>query len=97
MSRLSKVGAYQAAWDPASINDGDEATTDVTVAGAKLGDLALCSLEVDVQDLQLSAAVTAEDTVSVTLSNSTGGAINLGSSTLRVAVYSADVMFGSAA
>lgn len=73
-------------WDPGSIADGDEATKDVTVTGAALGDFVLASFSLDVADLALVAAVTAADTVTAQLLNNTGGAIDLGSGTLRVRV-----------
>jgi len=91
MSRMSGMTA-SATWDPASILDGDEVAVDVTVPGAALGDFALASLGVDVADLQLDANVTAANTVTAVLSNSTGGAVNLGSSTLRIKVIPADVI-----
>jgi hypothetical protein len=73
-------------WDPGSVADGDEAATTVTVTGAELGDYAIASFSLDVTDLILDAQVTAEDTATVVLANNTGGAINLGSGTLRVKV-----------
>lgn len=91
MSRLSGTLA-SATWDPGGILDGDEAAVEVTVPGAQLGDFAFASLGVDVADLQLRADVTAADTVTAVLSNSTGGTVNLASSTLRVKVVPADVI-----
>jgi len=76
-----------AVWDPPSIADGDEDVNDVTVTGAILGDFAVASFSIDVNDLNLSAAVGAANTVEVQLSNSTGGAIDLDSATVRVRVY----------
>lgn len=72
--------------DWGSIADGDEEAEEVTVTGAALGDFAIASMSVDVADLQLSADVTAANTVTCVLSNSTGGAIDLGSGTLKVMV-----------
>lgn len=91
MSRMSGMTA-SATWDPASILDGDEVATDVTVPGAALGDFALASFSLDVADLSLTADVTAANTVTAVLSNSTGGAVNLGSGTLRVKVIPYDVI-----
>jgi len=71
-------------WDPGSIADGDEEAKEITVTGALLGEFALASFSLDVQDLALSVSVTAADTVTAVLSNNTGGAIDLGSGTLRV-------------
>lgn len=72
--------------DWGSIADGDEEVEEVTVTGAELGDYARASFGLDVEDLELSAQVTAANTVTVTLSNNTGGGIDLGSSTLFVQV-----------
>jgi parallel beta-helix repeat protein len=73
--------------DPASIPDGDEAAYDVTVTGATLGDYVLsCSFSIDVMDVVLSGQITSSNTVSVVFANNTGGAIDLGSGTLRVLV-----------
>lgn len=73
-------------WNPGSVADGDEEAKEVTVTGAILGDFAMASFSLDVSDLQLSADVTAADTVTCILSNSTGGAVNLAEGTLRIRV-----------
>lgn len=77
--------------DFADLNDEDEAVEEITVTGAALGDFVDVSLSIDVADLFLSGAVTAADTVTVQLSNLTGGAINLGSALIRVKVTGAPV------
>lgn len=76
----------EATFDAASMLDGNEEAVDVTVPGAVLGDFVFVSIDVDVLDLELSAQVTAANTVTVSLSNNTGGTIDLGSGTLRVKV-----------
>lgn len=76
-----------ATWNPASIADGDEESTAVTVTGAQLGDYAIASTNQDVFDLVLDAQVTAADTVTCVLANNTGAAINLGELTLYVRVF----------
>lgn len=73
-------------WDPGSIADGDEEAKEITVTGAVLGDLVLASFSLDVQDLVLRASVTAADTVTAILANNTGGAIDLGSGTLKAKI-----------
>lgn len=73
-------------WDPGAIADGDEEVKDVVCTGALLGDYAIASFSLDLTDLVICAAVTAADTVSVSLLNNTGGSINLGSGTVRVLV-----------
>jgi hypothetical protein len=78
-------------WDAGSIGDGNEEEEDVTVVGAALGDKAEATLGVDTEDLDVTAAVTSEDTVTVTVANNTGGAIDLGSTTLTVYVYKTEL------
>ena len=75
-----------ATWDPGSIADGDELAQEVTVTGAALGDFAFASFSLDVTDLNLEAQVTAANTATAVLANSTGGAIDLASGTVRVVV-----------
>lgn len=91
MSRLSGYRA-SATWDAGAIADGNEEALEVTVPDAKLGDFAFASLDIDVADLMLSAAVTAANTVTCVLANNTGGSINLGEATLRVKVVPENVM-----
>ena len=95
-NKLPALNAYLQASetkDWGNIADGDEEAEEVTVTGAALGDFAVASMSIDITDLVLTAAVTAANTVTVSLSNDTGGAINLGSGTLTVKVFKA----GSAA
>lgn len=72
-------------YDPPSIADGAMTSTTVTYAGAAIGDkfFAVFSLAVPAGAI-LDAQVTAADTVTVTLFNKTGGALDLASGTLRV-------------
>lgn len=76
-----------ATWDPASIANGAEAATDVTVTGAALGDFALASFSLDVTGLVLDAQVTTANTVTCVLANNTGAAVNLSSGTVYVKVF----------
>ena len=80
-----RVLAGSATVDFGSIADGDELASDITVTGAALGDIVMVSHSLDVADLQLTADVTAANTVSVVVSSS-GDAVNLGSGTVRVLV-----------
>ena len=73
-------------WDAASIDDGNEVVTTVTVPGASVGDFVLVSSSLDVVDLTLVGQVTAANTVTIQLGNWTGGALNLGSGTYHVLV-----------
>lgn len=78
------VGSETKDWG--SIADGDNLTEAVTVTGAALGDIAHASMSVDITGLQLTAYVSATDTVTCVLSNTTGSAVDLGSGTLRAIV-----------
>lgn len=73
-------------WNPGSIANGAEESQDVTVTGAALGDFALGSFSVDTADMSISASVTATNTVTVSLLNNTGGAIDLVNATVRAIV-----------
>ena len=73
-------------WNPASIASGASESKEVTVTGAALGDFALVSFNLDVQDITLTADVTAANTVTAVLANNSGGAVNLASGTLKVLV-----------
>ena len=75
-----------ATYDPASLLDGDGATTAVTVTGASLGDFAEASFSLDLQGITLTAWVSSSNTVSVRFQNETTGTIDLGSGTLRAKV-----------
>lgn len=75
-----------ATWDPSSIVDGNEEACEITVTGAALGDFVIgVSFSLDVQDLQLTADVTAANTVTAVLSSS-GDTVDLASGTVRVVV-----------
>ena len=78
--------ATTATWDPGSIASGAKEAKDVTVTGAALGDFALVSFSLDVADVTLTADVTATNTVTALLANNSGGAVDLGSGTLKVLV-----------
>ena len=89
LGRLDNILAASKAWDPSSIDDGNEEALEVTVPGAALGDFVLSSLNVDMLDCVLRGAVTAADTVTLVIANNTGGAINIASSTANVLVIKA--------
>jgi len=86
INQLGTAFSASATWDADSIADGGEEAKEVTVTGAALGDYVLASLSIDIADLQLDAHVTAADTVTCILSNSTGEAVNLASATIYVMV-----------
>lgn len=75
-----------AEWNPGSIADGDEAVQEITVSGAILGDFCEVTMSLDVTDLNLTAQVTAGDSVTAQLCNSTGGAIDLSTGTVRARI-----------
>lgn len=83
----SNVLGGSATYDPPNLADGTAANTTVTVSGAALGDFALASFSLSLQGIAISAAVTAADTVTVVLSNQTGGALDISSGTLRARVW----------
>jgi hypothetical protein len=56
--------------------------TTVSVPGAKLGDKAVASMSIPIGNLAMTAVVSAADTVTVTLINLSGVAVDLGSGTL---------------
>jgi hypothetical protein len=79
-------GVGRATYDPANMADGAGLTTAVGAFGALLGDHAEASFSLDLQGITLTAWVAASDVVGVRFQNETGGAIDLASGTLRVAV-----------
>jgi len=77
--------AGSATVDFGSVADGNEEATDITVTGAALGDIVMVSHSLDVQDLQITADVTAANTVTAVISSS-GDTVDMGSGTVRVLV-----------
>lgn len=73
-------------FNPPSIANNAQTTTTITVPGAALGDYATASFSIDLQGVALAAQVSATDTVRVIFTNNTGGALDLGSATLRALV-----------
>lgn len=74
-------------WDPANTADGAMTSTTITVTGAVVGDPVRVGFTPAVPaGAVLSGSVTAADTVTVTLLNKTGGALDLASGTLRADV-----------
>lgn len=74
-------------WDPASIAiNASELSPDATVTGAATGDFVAAASTRDLQGMSLSGYVSAANTVKLTLTNNTGGAINLASTTFHIKV-----------
>lgn len=65
------------AWNVGDILDEAEATLDITVTGAALGDYCDVAASLNVLDLELSAQVISANNVTVTLSNVTGGTLDM--------------------
>ena len=78
LEALADAVSGSKAWDAGAIANGAEEALEITVVGAALVDFVLSSLSIDLTDLSLSGAVTAADTVTLVLSNNSGGSINLG-------------------
>lgn len=71
----------------AATGSGTFASLDITVPGVALGDIVMgISVGVDTADTVIGGAVTAANTVTLTLLNNTAGAVNLASTTCRFVV-----------
>jgi hypothetical protein len=71
----------------AATGSGTFASADVTVPGVALGDIVMgISAGVDTVDTVIGGAVTAANTVTLTVLNNTTGAVNLASTTLKFVV-----------
>jgi len=77
-------------YNPASINDGASTTTSMPLDGAVVGDIVVVSFSLDLQNIVMSAYVSATSVVTVTLQNETGGTLNLGSGTLVAGIINTD-------
>lgn len=74
-------------WNPGSISSGGSEEKDITVTGAALGDFCLASFSLDLQGLTISSYVSAANTVTVTLANLSGSAVDIASGTVAVIVF----------
>jgi hypothetical protein len=86
-----RVYNHSETFDPASIAAGAELSSDFTVTGAAVGDFVMVAPGVDLTDLNMSAFVSAADTVTVNLGNATVGAIDLASSTWKFKVINDNI------
>lgn len=76
-----------ATYNPPSLVAGAQTTTTIAVTGAALGDHTLPSFSLDLQGMQLTAYVSAVDTVTCVLRNGTAGTLDLASGTLAAIVF----------
>lgn len=71
----------------AATGSGTFASLDITVPGVALGDIVMgIAVGVDTIDAVIGGAVTAADTVTLTLLNNTAGAVDLASTTCKFLV-----------
>lgn len=75
-----------AAWDAPSIASGAQSSTTITVTGAALGDFVRVASSSSFSGMQLWAEVTAADTVTVYLTNNTGGTLDASNRNITVLV-----------
>ena len=78
--------AYSATktWNAASIANGATEVNDVTVTGVPFGAVCYATLGISLSGMTLTASVQAAGTIRAVLTNNTGGAVDLASSTLTV-------------
>ena len=76
----------EAVYDPPNLAANASTDTTIAVAGAYFGDFVMVSFSLDLQDVGVTAWVSAPDVITVRFVNMTPGAVDLGSGTLRVRV-----------
>lgn len=76
----------------AGLADGAGETQAVTVTGAVLGDFVVVSAPYDLQDVTVTAYVSAADTVEIRVQNESGGARTLGTGTWEVHAFQMDAL-----
>lgn len=74
----------QTTWNPGSLSNNSTEELDIDFPQAELGDVAIAAFSLDTQGLILAANVQSAGTITVTLTNNSGGAIDLGEGTLTV-------------
>lgn len=78
--------ALGVSWTPGTIANGSQASTTVTVTGVVVGWVALASFSQSIGNMSISAAVTNPNTVTVVITNNTGGPLTLAAGFVRVLV-----------
>lgn len=84
--KSTKILVAAADYDPPNIGAGAVSQATIGISGVRQGDFATASFDPANTGIVLLAQVTADDQVTVTFWNVTGGAINLAAGTLRVRV-----------
>jgi len=74
-------------WDPANLTTGSSATTTITVTGARLGDLVIVGFGRDLEGCEFRGYISADDTVTVYLTNNTGGDKNFSGTNIEARVF----------
>ncbi len=77
---------YSGTYDPASMAAGATTSVSVTVTGAVMGDYAIASHTQNLAGCLMTAYVSAINTVTVLLLNTTAGSVNIATGTLKVAI-----------
>ncbi len=90
---ISKHISATVEWNPASLNNGASETKQITATGAAVGDSVTVGFPMEVSGTpqsgswNISGRVSATNTVQVSITNHTGGTVNLDNETLRVDVW----------
>lgn len=84
---FSDMWEVSATIDADSLSTGTNDTDTITVPGIALGDVVVgVSLGVSLAGMQVTAYVSAANTVTIVFNNITGGTVNLASTTIKVLV-----------
>ncbi len=86
ISNNRQWGYASAPFDPPSITNGTGVTGTVGVTNARPGDIVVVSFSSDLQGIQLTGWVSANDTVSFRMFNGTGSTIDLPSGTVKARI-----------
>jgi len=78
---------HEETFDPPSLSDGAAATSsDITVTGAKPGDLVIVTAPYDLQGVMAFGYVSADDKVKIVLFNKSGSTVDLASGKWKIKV-----------
>lgn len=85
---VAKISHANTTWDPGNLADGASESTTISVTGAAAGEPVFASLSTLTNaSWQISGFVTSTNTITVTITNHSGGALDLGSGTLRIVLF----------